>query len=600
MGVMPSITINGKRCDFTPGQMILQVANAHGVAIPQYCYHDGLSIVASCRICLAEIWAPNPRAGGKLEPFMGGKLMPACQTAAADGMVVSTDSPKAVQNQKAVMEYLLINHPLDCPVCDQAGECLLQDYSYEYGRGVSRFEEDKVKQPKKDLGPTILLYADRCIMCSRCVRFTREVTGTHELIVQGRGNRSEIDVFPGRPLDNPLSGNVADLCPVGALLDKDFLFAQRVWFLKETPSIDGITASGDNIWVHHNEGRVYRVKPRANPAVNKWWITDEVRYGWKFVHAENRLRSPMRRQFGMLVECDFNRAYESATEGLRRAGDAGRRLGVAVSPMLSCEEAFLLADLARAIDPRAVLALGPVPVHGQDRVFPPGAAPDDPRAFVMYAEKAPNARGVKRVLEAVAGAAHPFHEFVRDLARGAFGGVILTGNYPSTWAGDDVLDAIDKARDSSASSRGAGTFVVLIDTLASRLSESADVVLPGATWVEKAGTFENARGLLQAFEQAIPVIEMAKSEGQIALDLFAALRGVPAPAAPPRLVLTPAAPGRLPDAIEVPPPRGEPFDAAAVRRRMAEASPALARFTTDVTLPPAEPAREPDMPIVEL
>ena len=296
---MPTITINGKVCEFrsgpgVPAPMILQVANANGIEIPQYCYHDGLSIVASCRICLAEVWQPNPRNNNTLEPIP--KLVPTCQTACSDGMVVYTDTPKAIANQKSVMEYLLINHPLDCPVCDQAGECYLQDYSYEYGRGVSRFEEEKVKQPKKNLGPHVYLYSDRCIMCTRCVRFTREVSGTAELLVQGRGNREEIDIFPGVPLDNELSANVVDLCPVGALLDKDFLFAQRVWFLKSTPSIDGITASGDNLQVDTNDGKVYRFRPRTNMKVNKWWISDEIRYGWKHVHSPERLRTPRRRQ----------------------------------------------------------------------------------------------------------------------------------------------------------------------------------------------------------------------------------------------------------------------------------------------------------------
>src|SRR5690606_11893552 len=401
-GSMPQITINGKVCEFKPGQVILQVANENGIAIPQYCYHDALSIVASCRICLGEVWMPNPRNNNAVEPWMGGKLVPTCQTPAVDGMVVYTDSPKAVQNQKAVMEYLLINHPLDCPVCDQAGECYLQDYSYQYGRGVSRFEEDKVKQPKKDVGPHVLLYSDRCIMCSRCVRFTREVTGTGELMIMGRGNKNEIDVFPGRPLDNELSANVIDLCPVGALLDKDFLFAQRVWFLKSTPSIDPLTASGDNIWIEHNEGKVYRIKPRTNMAVNRWWITDEVRYGWKFVHSDERLRTPMRRQFGALVESDYTRAYDAAAEGLGAAAASGR-VALMVSPMLTCEEAYLLARLARAVDPKAVLVVGPVPRRGQDRVYPPDAPPE--KAFKVWAEKAPNARGVRRVLEAVANGA---------------------------------------------------------------------------------------------------------------------------------------------------------------------------------------------------
>jgi NADH-quinone oxidoreductase subunit G len=586
---MPSITINGKKCDFTPGQMILQVANAQGVAIPQYCYHDGLSIVASCRICLGEVWAPSPKTG-KLEPFMGGKLQPTCQTAAADGMVVYTDSPKAVQNQKAVMEYLLINHPLDCPVCDQAGECLLQDYSYQYGRGASRFEEQKVKQPKKDVGAHVLLYSDRCILCSRCVRFTREVTGTSELIVQGRGNKSEIDVFPGKALDNELSANVIDLCPVGALLDKDFLFAQRVWFLKSAPSIDGITASGDNILIEHNEGKIYRIKPRVNMAVNRWWITDEVRYGWKFVHSERRLRSPMRRQYGVQVEADYARAYEDAIEGLRAAAAKGR-VALMASPMLPCEETFALATLAREIDPKAILAVGPVPRRGQDKAFPPTAPPE--KQFHLYAEKAPNARGVRRVLEAVAGGKVASYEEFLPMLRATGGetratgglsgaaapasagitGLIITGNYPEDWADDGLMSAIDRARSSRP-------FTVVIDTLESPLTQAADVLVPGATWAEKAGTFENARGMLQAFEAAIPVIELAKPEGQIAVDLLEIART---------------------GTVAVAPPIGRIFNPAEMRTQMARAAGgALAMFETNVKMPVSEGTVAADMQMVEL
>jgi NADH-quinone oxidoreductase subunit G len=606
--------------------MILQVANAHGVAIPQYCYHDGLSIVASCRICLGEVHAPNPKTG-KVEPFMGGKLVPTCQTPASDGMIVYTDSPKSVQNQKAVMEYLLINHPLDCPVCDQAGECFLQDYSYQYGRGVSRFEEDKVKQPKKDVGPHVLLYSDRCILCSRCVRFTREVTGTAELLIQGRGNKNEIDVFPGKPLDNDLSANVIDLCPVGALLDKDFLFAQRVWFLKSTPSIDPITASGDNIWIEHNEGRVYRLKPRTNMAVNRWWITDETRYGWKFVHSEDRLRSPMRRQFGALVESDFNRAYEAAIEGIAAAVQdgkgGGRRLALMVSPMLSCEEAYLLARMARALDPRAVLAVGPIPRRGQDKVYPPGAPPE--KAFTVYAEKAPNARGVRRVLEAVAGGAVLSYEQLLSQAKGGtVGALILTGNYPGAWADDELMALVNRAKPEGR------RFVVLIDTLLSRLVDEADVVLPGATWAEKSGTFENARGMLQAFEEAIPVIELAKAEGQLALDL---MRAATAAAGGKSGVLVTGdttfiaraheagtrGTGSIPGIAGDPGSGGEdeegeggpisndlvqvlhsPFNAASVRRWMAAAHPGLKAFATDVKTPEGLGKVEGDMRVVEL
>ncbi|MDX2131591.1 MAG: 2Fe-2S iron-sulfur cluster-binding protein [Planctomycetota bacterium] len=588
---MPSITINGRVCDFAPGQTILQIANTHGIEIPQYCYHDGLSIVASCRICLVEIHAPNPRTG-QVEPFMGGKLMPSCQQTASDGMIVFADSPKAVANQKAVMEYLLINHPLDCPVCDQSGECFLQDYSYLYGRGVSRFEEQKVKQPKKDLGPNVLLYADRCIMCTRCVRFTREVTGTSELCVTGRGNKEEIDVFPGVAIDNELSANVIDLCPVGALLDKDFLFAQRVWFLKETPSVDGITSSGDNIWVHHNEGKVYRVKPRHNPRINKWWITDEVRYAWKFVHADQRLRSPARKQYGVPVACDWPRAYDDLLEGAHKAVAQGKRLALMVSPFLSCEEAFLLATLARTIDPQARLALGPVPVVGQDKTFPLGAAPDAPNAFTVRAEKAPNARGVRRVLEAVAGHADDFDAFLRTLGKGTgssdVGAVILAANAP------------DPATAAALEPCLAGKFVALIDILPSPLTDRADVVLPGATWLEKSGTFQNAANVLQAFEQAIPVLDGARAEGQIALDLAAVLRaGGVQPASRARVVLETTR-GQVAAGATISVPVGEAFSAPAVRGRMAEAFPALAPFTRDVLLPPVEASVAPDMAVVDL
>src|SRR6266513_3416577 len=273
---MPKITVDGKLVECKEKQMVLQACLDAGCALPHYCYHPGLSIPASCRICLVEVEGIP-------------KLVPSCQTPVRDGMVVHSKSSKAIANQKAVMEYLLINHPLDCPVCDQAGECYLQDYSYEYGRSQSRFEEDKAKKPKKDVGENIYLYSDRCIMCTRCVRFTREVSGTGELYVDGRGHREEIDIFPGKPCNNKLAGNVVDLCPVGALLDKDFLFKQRVWLLKEVASISPVDAGGENLYLEHNDGKVWRIKPRYNAEVNTWWISDDTRYSFKPVHDKNRL-----------------------------------------------------------------------------------------------------------------------------------------------------------------------------------------------------------------------------------------------------------------------------------------------------------------------
>src|SRR5437870_10675478 len=303
---MRKSNVDGKTIDCKDRQMILQACLDAGLPVPQYCYHPGLSIPASCRICLVEVEGIP-------------KLVPSCQTPVRDGMTVHSKSTKAIANQKQVMEYLLINHPLDCPVCDQAGECLLQDYSYGYGRSQSRFEEDKAKKPKKDVGEHVMLYNDRCIMCTRCVRFTREVSGSSELYVDGRGHKEEIDIFPGKPLDNKLSGNVVDICPVGALLDKDFLFKQRVWLLKQTPSISPADSGGENIWLEHNEGAIYRIKPRYNAQVNQWWISDDTRYSYKAVHDPKRLTSPAKTQYGTQIETDFQTAIEHADSELRRA-----------------------------------------------------------------------------------------------------------------------------------------------------------------------------------------------------------------------------------------------------------------------------------------
>jgi NADH-quinone oxidoreductase subunit G len=497
---MPKIKFNGQECSFEGKKSILEVALENDIEIPHYCYHPGMSVVASCRICLAEVAAPNPRNDNKVELMP--KLVPTCQTPAQDGMEVYTQSPNAVRSQKSVMELLLINHPLDCPVCDQAGECLLQDYSFKYGRSKSRFDESKIKQPKKDLGPHVLLYSDRCIMCTRCVRFTREVTGTHEIGVFGRGASEQIDIFPGKALDNELSGNVIDICPVGALLDKDFLMTMRVWNLQKAASIDGITASGDNISIEHNEGKVYRIKPRTNMAVNQWWTSDEIRYGWKFVHRKDRLRSPMKLEQGRHVEVDWNAAYAHVAQRLREivAEHGAGSVALMVSPMLSCEEAHLLGKLAIGIDAEAVVGVGPVPVHGEDKTFPGG--------YTIRAEKAPNARGVERALRLLTDQVVGYDELAGKLVGGQVKAAIMTGNYPSEWSTPELQQAVENL------------FSVLIDTLPCRLSEKADVILPGATWVEKAGTFENAGNRLQVFHQAIPVIELAKAEGQIALDLL--------------------------------------------------------------------------------
>ncbi|MEI8197416.1 MAG: molybdopterin-dependent oxidoreductase, partial [Phycisphaerae bacterium] len=481
------------------------VAQDHGIEIPSYCYHPGLSIVASCRICLVEIESPDPKDPSKLVKLP--KLTPSCQTPAVDGMKVYTKSEKSVANQKAVMEFLLLNHPLDCPVCDQAGECGLQDYSYKYGRAISRLEEDKSKNPKKDVGQNILLYSDRCILCTRCVRFTREVSGTAELGVFGRGHKEEIDVFPGRPVNNPLAGNVVDICPVGALLDKDFLFTQRVWFLRSAPSISPINSGGENINIDHNQGRIYRLKPRFNAAVNKWWIADETRYGWKFVH-ENRLTTPERLQYGSNTETSWQRAYAQTDEDLRTiVKEKGPgSLAAVLSPFDATEEMFLQAKYIRSIDPQAWLILNPPKIAGEDHIF------KNPQTkavtYTIKAEKAPNRVGGEKILAHFGGNTCDLTTLAAHLKAKKVLGLLVS------------VDMINHNDEDHKKLLVGATTLVTLATRKGGLYEKANISLPACTWAEKDGVYENFAGLIQPFTQAIAPLEDTRSAGRIFWDLL--------------------------------------------------------------------------------
>jgi NADH-quinone oxidoreductase subunit G len=493
---MPKITVDGQTIECKDKQMILQACLDAGMELPHYCYHPGLSIVASCRICLVEVEGMP-------------KLVPSCQTPVRDGMVVHAQSTKSIANQKQVMEYLLVNHPLDCPVCDQAGECHLQDYSYKYGRSESRFEEAKHKKPKKDIGLNVLLYNDRCIMCTRCVRFTREIAGTSELFVDGRGSKEEIEIFPGKPLNNKISGNVVDLCPVGALLDKNFLFKQRVWFLKSVPSISPVDAGGENIWLHHNEGVAYRIKPRYNPEINKWWISDDTRQSYQILTDEKRLTSPLRTQYGSQIETSFDEALSLADAELKKLhkenGD-GSLYGV-LSPMMASEEAYLLGKYLRGIDPQAVLVLGPVPTAAQDDVFSHYITKQE--TFRIQAEKVPNKNGILRVLEKLGGPTVEWADFNASPNAKLKAGWIV-GGYHSNWTGPDAPAGLKKG------------YRVLQDTLPTVLTAAADVVLPSAFWAEKSGSWENYNKVGQSFERAFAPKQGVMAEG----DVYAALLGL--------------------------------------------------------------------------
>lgn len=511
---MPKITVDGKVIEAKERSMVLQACLDAGVQMPHYCYHEGLSIPASCRICLVEVEGIP-------------KLVPSCNTPVRDGMVVHSKSPRAVANQKAVMEFLLLSHPLDCPVCDKAGECSLQDYSFQYGRSISRFEENKHKRPKKDVGKHILLYNDRCIMCSRCVRFTREISGTSELYVDGRGHREEIDIFPGKPLDNELSGNVVDLCPVGALTDKEFKFQQRVWLLKSTPSISPVDSGGENIYLHENRGHVWRIKPRYNAEVNTWWISNDSRYSYKALYGENRLKQAARKEHGAQVPTTISQGVEQAVAALKkRVAEHGEAsLYAMLSPMMACEEAWLFAQAIRSIDPQAVLVLGPVPSTGQNKEF--HNSTNGKLTFTIQAEKVPNAAGVRRVLQMIGGPTGEYSDLVAS-TRPEFAklkGGWVVGGYLSNWLTDQRPAIFTSG------------YTVVQDCIKNELTQNADVLLPSAMWAEKNGCWENFAGKIQDFEAAVTPPDGVQREG----DLFLAILG-----------------------------RAGLYDAAAIRREMGE------------------------------
>ena len=333
-----SIEIDGRACEARKGQMLIEVADANAIPIPRFCYHEKLSVAANCRMCLVEVErAPKP--------------LPACATPVMDGMKVFTRSKLARGAQKSVMEFLLINHPLDCPICDQGGECELQDVAMGYGRDVSRFNERKRAVEDKDLGPLIATDMTRCIHCTRCVRFGEEIGGMPELGATGRSEDMEIGTYITRSVDSELSGNVIDLCPVGALTSKPFRFRARAWEMAQRDGVAPHDPIGSNIHLHVRRGRVLRVVPRANESINEVWISDRDRFGYEGLYSDDRVRAPMIKSGGTWNEVSWQEALEAAVKGLRNvvAEKGGDAVGALASASCTVEELYLFQRLIRGL-----------------------------------------------------------------------------------------------------------------------------------------------------------------------------------------------------------------------------------------------------------
>ena len=460
---MPKVTIDGKEVEVPRGTAVIRAAAMLGINVPHFCYHPALSSPANCRMCLVEIEGAR-------------KLEPACYAKVNDGMVVHTSNEKVDTARRAVLEFILVNHPVDCPICDQAGECKLQDYYMAYDAKPSRLSTEKVGKAKVyPIGPHVVYDGERCILCTRCVRFVDEVTGTSELTTVQRGDHSEIRTFPGRELDNPYSMNVTDICPVGALTTRDFRFKCRVWLLSSTDSVCTGCSKGCNVHLEHHLGKAQRYRPRFNPEVNEYWMCDAGRLSYREIASD---RSTQLSLHGDTSLSWPRLARTLADELSEKAGDAAR-VGFVASAQATTEGLFAGRAYAEK-------------VLGAGRMYWSGKADGDSDELLVRADKNPNRAGVEAVfgddfLEDDA------HRLLEDLEAGKLKVLFMMGAELPFGEGDTkrFVAAVKKL----------DTFV-LQSAHRGVLADVADVLLPAASHAEEFGTFVNEDGIVQPIDAA--------------------------------------------------------------------------------------------------
>jgi len=457
-----TVTIDGKTQQFPKGTVLLEACNQMGAGVPFFCYHPGLTSPAVCRQCLVDV---------KGQP----KPVPSCYTPVADKMEVMTKSPRALDVRRQMLEFTLVNHPIDCPICDKAGECLLQKHYFDWDAKLARNDGIKVKKAKVvDIGPRIVLDEERCILCTRCIRVCDEVAKTHQLEMADRGDREVLTTAPGHKLDNPYSLNTVDVCPVGALTSKDFRFAMRAWELFTTPSICPGCATGCNVEVHHSRGKIQRLIPRQNDQVNEHWMCDEGRLTYKRVHAE-RLAAPMSGD----APVDWDKALDDAGRVLRAALDAGAAgVGVVMNAQSTNEDLYALTRLT--FDH---LGLGKAYLAGLDQGWS-----DD---ILVSADKNPNTAGAMAI---GAGRLRTLLDLANDLKSGALHTLLVVGTH-GVIGKDGAAGALPLDR---------LTTLVVIGTHRDEVTAAAKVALPLAEWAESDGTFTNRLGMVQRVRAAVP------------------------------------------------------------------------------------------------
>jgi NADH-quinone oxidoreductase subunit G len=494
---MLNVQVDGEWRQFPKGTRLIEACMKSDHFIPHYCYHPKLSSPGNCRMCLVEMGMPKmtperkPVLGADGRPEIAWSPRPAisCATEISEGMAVRTESPLAQECRRGVMEFLLINHPLDCPICDQAGECRLQEFSVEFGNGESRFIEEKVKKPKRvDIGPRIVLDDERCILCSRCIRFMQEIAHDDVLGFVNRGSHTTLTVYPGKKLDNNYSLNTVDICPVGALTSKDFRFSMRVWFLRETKTIDVNCGNGTNILIGSRENIIYRITPRENDFVNSCWMPDSHRLNFHYVNSSQRLIEPIIR--GEDLPTSWPRAIRTAAEQLMAHQNATAMIA---SARMTNEELFLARRLARALNIELFDVL-PRPQEGD--------------GFLISDDGNPNTSGAKLI--GLATGRMP--EIASSVSSGTIKSLLVLGEDASECG----IPEQDLRKLES---------LVVTGILPNQTTGAASVLLPSASWAEKRGSMINIKGRLQRLNQAISSPGKARDDWEILRDLLQAVSG---------------------------------------------------------------------------
>jgi len=500
---MLNVQIDGVWHQFPKGTRVIEACEQVGTFVPRYCYHKKLSSPGNCRMCLIEMGMP--RLGPDRKPDLGSDGKPvinwmprpqiSCAQDIAEGMGVRTNSPLAQECRRGVMEFLLINHPLDCPICDQAGECQLQEFSVEYGNEASRFLENKVKKPKAvELGPRVTLDDERCILCSRCIRFCQEIAHDDVLGFVDRGSHTVLTAHSGRRLENNYSLNTVDICPVGALTSSDFRFKMRVWFLKETKSICTSCATGCNTVIGTREDVIYRQTPRENDAVNSCWMCDYGRLNFGYLESDKRLLEPRICSNGVLAPTDWKTAITQAALQLRHF--SGREIAIIASARMTNEELWLTAQIAKVL---GVQWIEVVPRRG----------PSD--NILLSEDRNPNASGARLILNLAAEPGSNLPAIVEAVKAGRIKAILALGEKP-TAAGISIEQLSQLS-------------LIVMDILANETTEFATALLPAFGFAEKRGSMINGEGRLQRLNRAVRGPGNSRDDWEILRDLLQALGG---------------------------------------------------------------------------